>query len=148
MNVILKRLLLAACLLEAPALAGAQPVVCRWTGGDAFSGLNWNNTDNWADCRGSIPRNGDSVVSPAGATKPNNNNNIVGLQLTAVSLLGRVANDVPWNITGNAITMNGGAILDLLSRRRWQRHRVDRDRCRAAAIHLSPHRWRHGAAVR
>jgi autotransporter-associated beta strand protein len=88
-------------------VAGATPASaassCRWTG--ATGSPVWSTAGNWTDCAGSVPRSGDFVIFPDGASTPTNVNNLQGLSLSGVLLVGTGRGGTPWDISGSEITL-------------------------------------------
>jgi autotransporter-associated beta strand protein len=93
------------CLLVAPRVAAAA--TCTWNGG---SNGNWSNPPNWDNCGGAhaLPVSGDSLVFPSGVHQVATVNDIVGLTLTGVQIMGPSPGGLSYNITGNAVTFTAG----------------------------------------
>ena len=98
---------LCRCVLGPLALLYVlvQPVsaaTLRWTGGHATSS-DWSRLANWDT--GTAPVDGDTLVFPAGSLRLNNNNDIAGLQLTAIRFSGAGGGYV---LGGNGVVLANG----------------------------------------
>jgi autotransporter-associated beta strand protein len=78
---------------------------CRWTGEGADN--KWSTAANWTACNGGHPQNGDDVTFVNGAKQPANQNDIAGLSLGSVAVVGRGVGPAfqRWNITGLGVTI-------------------------------------------
>jgi hypothetical protein len=92
----------AVCLLAMGDVVWAANT-CQWTGAGVDG--NWSRTANWTACGGGHPVNGDAVVFPNGAAQPANQNDLAGLSLVSVSVLGTGAGNHHWDIFGVGLTV-------------------------------------------
>src|SRR5690242_20133597 len=93
-----------------PALALNQN--CRWTGNGANN--KWSTAANWDMCGNGVPGFGDSIIFINTAKQGINVNDLNGLILNGVGIVGQPGDGTPanplatWNITGNPISVTNG----------------------------------------
>src|SRR5262249_40617918 len=99
------------CLLLAPHLAAAA--TCTWTGHGGGGNGNWSSAVNWDNCGGAhpVPMNGDSLVFPTGAHNTFIVNDIVGLILTGIQVIGPGLFGTSYGIGGNGVIFTAGSEL-------------------------------------
>ncbi len=98
------RIAIIGVLIAAGHAATASAEVCRWTGG---GGANWSSPQNWETCRGGVPLNNDSVVFPAGRPNAASVNDLTGLVLGGLQILGLGAGGADYDIAGQALRLTG-----------------------------------------
>src|SRR5688572_25831995 len=90
--------------------ANASAVECEWNGSVS---ADWSNGANWnAGCGAGGPVNGDSVVFENGAANAVTNNPTANLQLIGLLMSGVGAGNVPYQIGGSAIVLNGNIAVN------------------------------------
>lgn len=103
MNVM--RIWVTFALLVVASRSPASAATYTWTGGGGAN-VNWSNPSNWG---GSAPGNDETAVElifPALAAHYASNNDLTGLQVTALSVTTQLSAG-NYLFTGNAITLNG-----------------------------------------
>ena len=105
-------------LIFAPKVVRAAIDTCTW---DGSSSANWSDGANWSGCdNGGVPEDGDALIFPVGASNTTNTNDIVGLDLDMITYSGS-----NYSVTGNAISLTGGAPSVIIFSGNLNAHDID-----------------------
>lgn len=103
----IKHLTSGLCAVAAAYASVGECATCTWTGNGADN--HWSTSANWDNCGGAhaIPVNGDTLVFPAGAARPANNNDLTKLNIAQLQI------DSVVSITGNAVAVLQGIVANI-----------------------------------
>jgi len=96
--------------IAAGQTASAWAEVCSWTGA---SSVNWNDAANWQNCRGGVPQSGDAIVITTGTPNAASNNDIRGLSLIGIQMVGSTPFAADYEISGEPITLTGALTFNM-----------------------------------
>jgi hypothetical protein len=112
MTTIIRTAFLLLGIAASAQSAFANNLNCRWLGNGGDN--KWSTAANWDMCNNGVPGNNDSVIFINTAKRGTNVNDLVGLQLVSVGLVGQPGDGTPgnplsaWAISGNPISISSG----------------------------------------